>query len=253
MIKKIIILAVLPLLALAAIAQEKKECAAMTPRKGDFTVAVTAGYNSYTSVSALSGLQTNYEAAALSTNWSDKALMIGVEGGWFFKDLWKLSIGGGINFANNPGYTGVPGSVDASEEAGDGTLPNYRAVADASTFSYQVFAGVDRYFALKQAPRLMPYVGIRVEFNYCLNEKKYDEAETMGKSIGEAWNLRGALTCGADYYLLPTLYAGVQVDFFSYTYCMTTYKPQEGLANLSADSHSYSLLAAPTIKIGFKF
>lgn len=250
MIKKIIILAVLPLLALTAAAQDKSECA--TPKKGDFTVAATVGYNSYTSVGALSGLLTNYEAAALSTNWSDKALMVGIEGGWFFKDLWKLSVGGGINFTNNPGYAAVPGTASSSQEEG-GNVPNYRAVADAYTFSYQVFAGVDRYFALKNAPRLMPYAGIRVGVAYSLNEQKYDEAASMGKSIGEAWNLRGALTCGADYFILPALYAGIQVDFFTYTYNMTTYKPQEGLANLSADSHNFSLLAAPTIKIGFKF
>ena len=34
---------------------------------------------------------------------------------------------------------------------------------------------------------------------------------------------------------------------------MTTYKPQEGLSNLDADSHNYNFLAAPTLKIGFKF
>ena len=49
------------------------------------------------------------------------------------------------------------------------------------------------------------------------------------------------------------MYVGVQVDPFAYTYNMTTYKPQEGLGNLSADSHNFSVLAAPTIKIGFKF
>ena len=44
-----------------------------------------------------------------------------------------------------------------------------------------------------------------------------------------------------------------QIDPFSYTYNMTTYKPQEGLSNLDADSHNFSFLSAPTIKISFKF
>lgn len=34
---------------------------------------------------------------------------------------------------------------------------------------------------------------------------------------------------------------------------MTAYKPQEGLSTLDADSHNYSVLAAPTLKVGIKF
>ena len=75
----------------------------------------------------------------------------------------------------------------------------------------------------------------------------------MGRSIGETWNLRGAITMGVDYFVLPAMYVGAQIDPFAYTYNMTTYKPQEGLSNLDADSHNYNFLAAPTIKIGFKF
>lgn len=99
----------------------------------------------------------------------------------------------------------------------------------------------------------MLYTGVRVGFAYGLNEMKYDEYEVMGKSTAETSNLRGALTFGVDYFVLPGMYVGCQVDPVSYTYNMTTYKPQEGLGNLSADSHNFSLLAAPTIKIGFKF
>ena len=39
----------------------------------------------------------------------------------------------------------------------------------------------------------------------------------------------------------------------AYTYNMTTLKPQEGLSNLDADSHNFGFLAAPTVKVGFKF
>ena len=254
-LKKLSIVAVMSIMCLAVNAQEKSCSKDFTPKKGDFTIAATVGYNSYASVTAQSGLLTNYEAAALSTNWSDKKLMVGFEGGWFFKDLWKLNLGGGLNFTNNPGYSAVPGTIDdnvGSAEDNMGEIPNYRAVADAQSFSYNVFAGVDRYLKIKKVPNLMPYLGVRVGFAYGLNEMKYDEYETMGKSTAETYNLRGAITFGVDYFVLPAMYVGVQVDPFAYTYNMTTYKPQEGLGNLSADSHNFSVLAAPTIKSGFK-
>ncbi len=42
----------------------------------------------------------------------------------------------------------------------------------------------------------MWYTGIRVGFAYGENEMKYDEETSMGESIAESWNLRGALTIG---------------------------------------------------------
>lgn len=252
-ISRVLLLAVMPMMCLAANAQDSKED--NTPKKGDFTIAATVGYNSYASVSALPGTLANYEASAISTNWSDKKLMVGFEAGWFFKDLWKLSLGGGLNFTNNPGYSAVPGTMDENASAEDnmGEIPGYRAVADAQSFTYNVFAGVDRYFKIKNVPNLMYYAGVRVGMAYAQNQMKYDEYESMGKSVGESWNLRGSVTMGVDYFVLPAMYIGAQIDPFSYTYNMTSYKPQEGLSNLDADSHNFSLLAAPTIKIGFKF
>ena len=82
---------------------------------------------------------------------------------------------------------------------------------------------------------------------------KYDEYVSMGKSVGETWNLRGSLTVGVDYFVLPAMYVGAQIDPLAYTYNMTTYKPQEGLGSLKADSHNFSMLAAPTVKVGFRF
>ena len=252
-INKLLVLAALPLMCLTAQAQNGQKD--YTPKQGDITLALTVGYNSYASVTALPGTLANYEAAALSTNWSDKKLMVGFETGWFFKDLWKLNLGGGLNFTNNPGYTSVPGTMDEAASAEDnmGEIPGYHAVADAQSFSYNVFAGVDRYFKMAKVPNLMWYTGVRVGYAYAQNQVKYDEYETMGKSVAETWNLRGAITFGVDYYVLPAMYVGAQIDPFSYTYNMTTYKPQEGLSNLDADSHNFSFLAAPTLKVGFKF
>ena len=259
-INKLLILAVLPMMCLAASAQNNG--IDYTPKQGDFTVAATVGYNSYTSVTAPSGLLTNYEVQALTNNWSDKKLMVGFEAGWFFKDLWKLNLGGGISFTSNPGYAAVPGTIDGmtadmngggSVEDNVGEIPDYRAVADAFSVGYNVAAGVDRYFHFGKVTNLMWYAGARMGFAYGLNETKYDEETSMGKSVGETWNLRASLTAGIDYYVLPALYIGAQIDPFAYTYNMTTLNPQAGLGDLSADSHNCSFLAAPTIKIGFKF
>ena len=252
-IQRLILLAVLPLMSLTVSAQDGKACCAkdFAPKKGDVTLALTLGYNSYTNVQAPSGLQASYEVAALSTNWSDKALMVGFEAGWFFKEQWKLNLGGGLNFTGNPGYAGVPGTANGT--ATDGAqIPDYRAVGSAQTFSYQVYTGVDRYFKT-HVPNLMWYTGLRVGMAYCSNQIKYDEPTSMGKSIAESWNLRSAVAMGVDYFVLPSLYIGAQIDVVAYTYNMTTYKPQEGLSNLDADSHSISALAAPTLKVGFKF
>ena len=49
-IKRLLVLAVLPMLCLAVNAQNCSKD--NTPKKGDFTVAATVGYNSYTSVTA---------------------------------------------------------------------------------------------------------------------------------------------------------------------------------------------------------
>ena len=179
--------------------------------------------------------------------------MVGFEGGWFFKDQWKLNLGGGVSFTNNPGYPAVPGTIDENTVIGDGSIPNYRAVADAQSFAYNVSAGVDRYFNIKRVPNLMWYTGVRVGFAYGENEMKYDEETSMGKSVAESWNLRGALTIGVDYFVLPALYVGAQIDPFAYTYNKTTYNPQAGLGYLSTDTHNYSVLAAPTLKSGLKF
>lgn len=75
----------------------------------------------------------------------------------------------------------------------------------------------------------------------------------MGKSIGEAWSLRGGIALGVDYYVLPAMFVGISVQPFAYSYNMTSYKPQEGLKCLEADSSDFSIFAAPTVKIGFKF
>ncbi len=247
-IRKILVSAVLTTMCLTVAAQSDN-----TPQKGDFTVAATVGYNSYTNVSALPGNLANYEAAATPNMWNDKKLMVGFEAGYFLTSKWKLNLGGGLNFSHNPGYGDRPGTIDEST-GGDwlGEIPNYRAVASQYTCNYNVFAGVDRYLNTA-VDNLKWYVGAQIGCSYALNEMKYDEWTSMGKSVGESVNLRGALTLGLDYYVLPGMFVGASIHPFAYTYSLLNYKPQEGLGTLQADCSSFSLFAAPTLKLGFKF
>lgn len=253
---RLLVSAVIPMLCLAAHAQECKKDYA--PKKGDITLALTVGYNSYASVSASgnSVSPTNVANAAQTINWSDQKLMVGFEAGWFVSDNWKLDLGGGLSFTNNPGYTGTPGTdyeyVDGIGNIIPG-LPEYRAVADAQTLSYNVYAGIDRYFGISSVPNLKWYLGVRGGASFCQNQQKYDEPQSMGKMVGQTWNLQGAIAAGVDYYLLPALYIGAQINPFCYTYNKTTYKVQDGLKPSEADSHNFNLLAAPTLKLGFKF
>lgn len=265
---RLLVSAVIPMLCLAAHAQECKKDYA--PKKGDITLALTVGYNSYASVSAPSALYT-VSNQAKTINWSDKGLMVGFEAGWFVSDNWKLDLGGGLSFTNNPGYAGVTGTNDTTiSDYRDPNpitvpgLPTYYPVADAQTLSYNVYAGVDRYFGISSVPNLKWYLGVRAGASFCQNQQKYEDLPqpentysdiflSMGKSVGQTWNLQGAIAAGVDYYLLPALYIGAQINPFCYTYNKTTYKPQEGMQSSEADSHHFNLLAAPTLKLGFKF
>lgn len=251
-IKKYLLLAaVIPMTCLVVSAQNAPN-EENTPQKGDFTLGLTIGYNSYASINALPGNLATYEASAINTNWADKKLMVGFEAGWFFNDLWKLNLGGGLNFSKHPGYCEVPGTIDDADDTW-GEIPNYRAVADASYYSFNVYTGVDRYFNVPQVKNLVWYAGLRVGVAYAQNQEKYDEVESMGKSVAETCNLRVSAAMGVEYYVLPALYVGAQIDPLAYTYNITTYKPQEGLGKLQADSHNFSFIAAPTLKVGFKF
>lgn len=252
---KLLVSAVLPMMCLSVAAQTQKP-SDNTPKKGNWTAGVTVGYNSFTNVTAQSGYLTEYEASAIGSLWSDKKLMVGLEGGYFVDDKWKLSLGGGLNFTHNPGYTDVPGTIESSSLSKEdmmGEIPNYRAVASQYSCNWSAQLGADRYFSFKGISNLMWFAGVRVGMAYALNEQYYDEWTSMGISVGETWSLRGALNIGIDYYVLPAMFVGASVQPFAYAYNMTSYRPQDGLGCLQADSHNFSILAAPTLHVGFKF
>ena len=243
---KLLVLAALPLISLTAGAQK-------APQKGDFTVALTMGYNNSTMKTANPSNYSSYSVAAQSTNWNDKGLAVGIEGGWFFHDLWKVSLGGGMNITKKPGYAGIEGTTSGQYggfELGD--IPTYNTVADESYLQFTVTAGVDRYLKTN-IDGLMPYGGVRIGYAYGRNTAFWDDADYMGKSIGESFNVKGALAIGVDYFLTEAIFVGAQVYPFAYTYNRTLIKPQEGLENWAANSHNFGILAEPTFKVGFKF
>ena len=243
---KLLVLAALPLISLTAGAQK-------APQKGDFTVALTMGYNNSTMKTANPSNYSSYSVAAQSTNWNDKGLAVGIEGGWFFHDLWKVSLGGGMNITKKPGYAGIEGTTSGQYggfELGD--IPTYNTVADESYLQFTVTAGVDRYLKTN-IDGLMPYGGVRIGYAYGRNTAFWDDANYMGKSIGESFNVKGVLAIGVDYFLTEAIFVGAQVYPFAYTYNRTLIKPQEGLENWAANSHNFGILAEPTFKVGFKF
>ena len=241
-LRKLIILAVAPMMCLAASAQDN------TPKKGDFTVAATVSYNNYTNISTPAGNKSSYPLSSAYENWSDKQLAVGLEGGWFFQDLWKVTLGGGMSITTNPGYDKVEGTGSSL-----GDIPTYEAVSNESNIQFHVYTGVDRYFDnLFKVKNLMPYAGVRIGYAYGRNSAYGDET-WMGKSMAESFNIRGALTAGIDYFISDAIFMGIQVDPFAYTYNKTSMIPQEGLANMEASADNFSFLAAPTLKVGFKF
>ena len=249
-INKLLILAALPMIGLTANAQEKG------PQRNDFTVAATVSYDATVMQNAQPGYYTSYAIQAQPTNWNDKELRVGIEGGWFFLDEWKLVLGGGMSITKHPGYSAVPGTlgedIDYTGDVNDGSIPDYQSVAEQNFVQFNVYTGVDRYFKTK-VDGLYLYAGARIGYAYGRNISNDHDERSMGQSVGEAFNIRGALTGGVEYYITDALFVGAQVDPFAYTYNRSLIKPQEGLSNLDANSHNYSILAAPTLKIGFKF
>ena len=87
------------MIGLTANAQEKG------PQRNDFTVAATVSYDATVMQNASPGYYTSYAIQAQPTNWNDKDLRVGIEGGWFFLDEWKLVLGGGMSITKHPGYS----------------------------------------------------------------------------------------------------------------------------------------------------
>lgn len=223
------------------------------PQKGDFTVSAALGYNSYVSHEAFRSLSKVYEMEPLGTEWFDEQMMVGLEGSYFFSDKWSVRLGGGFSYTLVPGKSEVPGTYDDDSVLGDGSIPGYRAVATENAMRFNVLAGVDRHFSFANVKNLSFHLGFHLGYAYSLHFLYYNEELSMGKSIAEGFNARGIVNTGLDYHFLPNMYAGIEVNALQYTYSYAVASPEEGLGNLMADSHNASFLAAPAIKIGFRF
>lgn len=247
--KKILTIVTLSLLCVAGVkAQELK--------KGDITVAVTVGYNQYNDINAFTNsTQPNYEAAAMEALTFNSPLAIGIEGNWFIKKDLALRFGGGLGYSYKPGYNALPGTVNDNLSPDDnlGEIPGYRAVGNASSLRWNIFAGLNKYWALNAVPQLHFFVGGQAGFSYGLNQIKFNEETSMGISVGEGWTARISASVGVDYYVAPSFFIGFEVQPVQYAYNVTGFRPQDGLSVLQGDSHNFALLAAPTLKIGFKF
>ena len=247
-IKSIITLTLAVLVGSAVVNAQEKDGRTAPVKIG---VALTAGPNSYLSVSAQPGMLTSYGAQAMSAGWTDKALAFGVEGSLIFCDRWKLDLGGSFSYYNNPAREAIAGTMTDGYSMGD--IPSYQAVDAKFNLNWLAHMAFSYYFRINAAPNLRPYVGVKCVGGYAsdITNKVYYEA--MGLSVGEAYTIAAGALVGVDYYFGKNFYVGAQVEPFRYTYGVVKYRPQEGLGILGADTHFMGAFAAPTLKVGFVF
>ena len=247
-IKSIITLAAVVLLSAATVQAQEKTGRTAPVRIG---VALTAGPNSYLSVSAQPGMLTSYGTQALSVGWTDKALAFGLEGSLIFCDRWKLDLGGSFSYYNNPGYEAVMGTMGAAYEVGE--IPTYEAVDAKFNMNWLAHMSFSYYFRIPSAPCLRPYAGVRVQGGYASDLTSTQYYEAMGVSVGESYTIAAGVLTGVDYYFSKNFFVGMSVEPFRYSYGVVKYRPQEGLGVLGADTHFLGAFAAPQLKIGFLF
>ena len=185
------------------------------------------------------------------TAWFYKKTLLGIEAQYFLSDKWALKLTGGLSYGYNPSYKEVTGTGGATFEQGD--IPTYNAVPSSSNLQYAVTAGADHYFATK-IERLFFRIGGELGFAYGRITRNADDSEAyMGASIGEAYSLKVAPVCGAEYFIGQSLFFGLEIRPLVYGYSVYSERPQVGMKLLSSDNHSFSFIAQPMIKLGFRF
>ena len=221
------------------------------PNKGEFTLGVTFGVGSYLGWSAPLPNLSEYTLSAPMTAWFDKKPLLGIEAQYFLSEKWAVKLSCGLAYGYNPGYKEVTGTAGATYEPGD--IPTYNAVASSSNLQYAVTAGGDHYFSTK-IERLFFRIGGELGFAYGrITRNAADSEAYMGASIGEAYSLRVAPVCGAEYFLGQSLFFGLEIRPLVYGYSVYSERPQVGMKLLSSDNHSFSFIAQPMLKLGFRF
>lgn len=225
-----------------------------TPQKGDKTFGVSLGYSDYIHISALNNPEQNiYQIQALNNEWNQKSLGLDFEFGYFTGDTWKLMFGAGLSVVGNPGNPGVLGTGQVLDGDMYATgYPTYRAVASQTTLNYHLSVGFAKYLQ-SGVTNLMPYWGVRGSYAYAYNAQTSDDVQSLGKSKAESHNFRLAGHVGVDYFVAKGMYVGAQIDPVAYTLNTTFHRPVEGLERMKGSSNNISLLAQPTLKVGFKF
>jgi outer membrane protein W len=252
--KKLLSLIAILMFTFAGVAQaQEQEEGGDTPiAKNAFTVSVNFGVGSYIGKSAPAPNLAEYSLSAPMTAWFSKKPVLDVEGRWFVTDRWAVKLTGSFAYNYNPAYNELTGTAEPGLfEPGD--IPTYKAVPSSNNIQYSVGAGAEHYFATKNN-RIFLRLGGEIGYAYGrVSANGVDSEEYLGASIGEAYAFRIAPVSGVDYFFLKQLYVGIDVRPISYQYSVYSERPQVGLKLLSSDNHSFSFIAQPTIKLGFRF
>jgi outer membrane protein W len=233
-------------------AQEQGEADSLL-KQHTFTVSVNFGVGSYIGTGAPAPNLSSYSLSAPMTAWFSKKPILDVEGRWFATDKWAVKLTGSLSYSYNPAYNEVTGTADSEETYELGDIPTYKAVPSSTNLQYAVGVGAEHYFATK-IKRL--YFRLGGEFGYAYAQVRMngvDSEEFLGASIGEAYSFRVAPVGGLDYYFTKQLFLGIDVRPIAYQYSVYGERPQVGLSLLASDSHSFTFIAQPTIKLGFRF
>lgn len=243
--KKILCLTMLLSFAFSAFAQNSSGTA---PQKGDWMVSFNFGVGSYIGTDAPAPNNPAYTLSAPTSAWFDKNPILDLEGRWMVSDKWALKLTGGFNFSHNPAYNEVTGTTGTGAD-----IPTYNAVPARDNIQFSVTVGADHYFNSKW-DQLHLRIGGEVGYAYGrVSANAEDSEDYMGASVGEAYGLKVAPVVGADYFMNEALFLGFDVRPVAYQYSTYGIRPQAGLGLLSSDSHSFSILAQPMIKLGVKF
>jgi hypothetical protein len=233
--------------------EEQSDESANLLKQHSFMVSVNFGIGSHLGkTTALPPDLSNYSLSAPMTSWFEKKPVLDVEGRWFFLEKWALKLTGGLALSYNPGYEEVPGAQSGKQfELGD--IPTYDQILTKDNLQYSVGLGVDRYFTTK-LDRLFLRAGLEGGFAYARSAVRDKSGEYyLGASLAEAYAFRVAPVAGLDYFFVKQLFVGIDVRPVAYQYSIYSARPQVGLQLISSDNHSFSFIAQPTLKFGFRF
>ena len=256
------------ILGLPLCAQEKPKD--LGPTKGTFDVSLQMGktqsFSNWLTLPDANGTSYSVQTPGMYSDITNNSMinMIGLEGKWFFSKTWALRVSGMGNICAAKGYEGSPG-VPAITGTSTVLLPFYAGVPSLTNHEIIANVGFDKYFATSNN-HLFWYIAPVINFHYnrltgensanftAISQPPYftvDDPGTVRYGEGVGIGLSGIIGC--EYYAKEGIFFGFEIRSVNYTYLMNTQLPMVGLTNLKSDSHNFSFLSQPTIKIGFKF